>query len=223
MTICGVGGLGTPVAQYLTAVGVGRIRIVDPDIVEGSNLNRQILHWDEDCATARPKVESAARKLEKMSDLVDVQPVRREINKGTASDVLAGSTVVIDCLDNFEARFALNEYCVDTGTPLVHAAVEGWGGQATVIVPGKTPCLACLVKKTPPAKRPLPILGAVAGAFGCIQAIEAVKLICGVEEGLAGKLLIADLKEMTFETLDVEKDPDCPICGGARSKRAQAH
>jgi molybdopterin-synthase adenylyltransferase len=213
VTICGVGGLGTPTAQYLTAAGVGKIRLVDPDTVEGSNLNRQILHWDEDCDVARTKVESAAAKMRKMSEEVEVQTVHRAIDMENVSDILTGSDIVVDCLDNFEARFAVNRFCVMTDTPLVHAAVEGWRGQATVIIPHKTPCLACLVKKVPPVKRPIPVLGAVAGMFGCIEAEETIKLICGVNQGLAGRFFVANLKEMTLDTFEIERDPDCPICG----------
>jgi molybdopterin/thiamine biosynthesis adenylyltransferase len=213
VTICGVGGLGTPVAQYLTAAGVGRIRLVDPDVVEGSNLNRQILHWDEDCDASRPKVESAREKLERMSCDVKVQTVRRAIDVDNAPEILAGSNIVVDCLDNYESRFAVNRYCVESETPLVHAAVEGWRGQATVIIPHKTPCLACLVKKVPTVKRPIPVLGAVAGVMGCIEAVETVKLIVGVKEGLAGKLFVADLKDLVLDSFDLDMDPNCPICG----------
>jgi adenylyltransferase/sulfurtransferase len=217
VTICGVGGLGTPVAQYLTAAGVGRIRLVDPDVVEGSNLNRQILHWDEDCDSSRPKVESAEMKLGRMSREVEVQTVRRAIDAENVSEILDGSNVVVDCLDNYEARFIVNRYCVESGTPLVHAAVEGWRGQATVVLPHKTACLACLIKKVPTVNRPIPVLGAVAGVLGCIEAVETVKLIIGAKGGLAGKLFVTDLKDIVFDTFDLDMDPNCPVCGQGKT------
>jgi adenylyltransferase/sulfurtransferase len=126
--------------------------------------------------------------------------------------------VALDCLDNYESRHALNSYCVSEGIALVHAAVEGWRGQLTMIVPGETCCISCLVPRPPKRDGPIPIIGAVAGTFGCLEAAEAVKTILSIPGTLKGRLLIGDLREQTWETIDVESNPRCPVCGPLKSR-----
>ncbi|QLH75404.1 MAG: HesA/MoeB/ThiF family protein [Methanomassiliicoccales archaeon] len=213
VSICGIGGLGSPAAQYLVAAGVGEIRLIDKDPVEISNLNRQVLHWEEDCDASSPKVESAARKLRKMSSSTNVIVHNAEITDENVHELLIGSDVVVDCLDNYSTRFIVNRACLYHRIPLVHAAVEGWRGQATVVLAGATPCISCLVKRVPEVDRPTPIIGATAGVFGCIQAAEAIKLIVDADGALVGRLLIGDLLSMHFEVVDVERAPDCIVCG----------
>jgi molybdopterin/thiamine biosynthesis adenylyltransferase len=216
VTIVGAGGLGSPVALYLAAAGVGRLKIIDPDQVNISNLNRQILHWQEDADTICPKVSSASRKLKGFNPGVDVIEKQERLGDDNVQRLLADSDVIVDCLDNFQARFIVNDYCVLRKVPLVHAAVEGWRGQATTIIPGETPCLSCLLDNAPKMEGAIPILGAVAGVFGCIQATEVVKLICGMEGVLKGRLLLGDLSDQSWDVVDVSKRPHCRTCGNTR-------
>ncbi|OPY30863.1 MAG: putative adenylyltransferase [Methanomassiliicoccales archaeon PtaU1.Bin124] len=214
VTIVGVGGLGSPAAMYLAAAGVGNIRLIDPDPVELSNLNRQLLHHQEDYETSRAKVESAKMKLRSLNPEITVEGVRERLDLKNAARLVQKPNVVLDCLDNYDARHDLNRYCVTNGLKLVHAAVEGWRGQMTTIFPGKTCCISCLVPRSPKREGPIPIIGAVAGTFGCMEANEAIKTILGLPGVLQGRLLIGDLLEQSWETIDVERNPHCPVCKG---------
>jgi molybdopterin/thiamine biosynthesis adenylyltransferase len=215
--ILGVGGLGSPATMYLAAAGVGRILLVDDQIPEMSNLNRQVLHWLRDVSASRLKVESAAWKIKEMNEEVQVLERCERVTKESISSVLSDADVILDCTDNFETRYALNSFCVETRKPFVHAGVEGMHGQITTIVPGETPCLRCLFPKTPPKKIELPILGAVAGVFGAMQAAEAIKLITGVGEALKGQMVLGDLRTNVWDRVEVQRDSSCPTCSGLRS------
>ena len=213
VTVMGVGGLGSPVSLYLTAAGVGRLILVDFQAPELSNLNRQVLHWEDDVKNGTMKAISGANKLRAMNSGTEVVPKMAKIGTDDLCRVVEDSTVIVDCLDNFDARKLLNVHCVKEGVPFVHAAVEGFSGQLTVIVPGRTPCLDCLFPRSP-ARRPLiPIIGFTAGVFGCMEAAEAVKLITGIGEPLAGRMLVGDLSNNYWETIEVERNERCPICG----------
>lgn len=216
VTIVGVGGLGSPVALYLAAAGVGRLKIIDPDQVNASNLNRQILHWQEDADVARPKVRSASEKLKRLNPSVDVIEESERLSNENVHRLLTDSDVIVDCLDNYRSRFVVNHFCVQKKVPLVHAAVEGWRGQATTIVPGETPCLSCLLDKAPESEGPIPILGAVAGVFGSIQAAEVVKLICGMDVTLKGRLLMGDLSDQSWDVIEILRRPHCRTCENTR-------
>jgi molybdopterin/thiamine biosynthesis adenylyltransferase len=217
VTIVGVGGLGSPVALYLAAAGVGRLKIIDPDQVNDSNLNRQILHWREDSDKASPKVRSASQKLNRLNPGVEVIEEGERLDEKNVKRLLADSDIIVDCLDNYHSRFILNDHCIKMDMPLVHAAVEGWRGQATTIVPGETPCLSCLLDKPPKSEEgTIPILGAVAGVFGSIQAVEVIKLICGMDGILKGRLLLGDLSDHTWDVIELLKRPDCRTCGNGR-------
>ncbi len=211
VVVVGLGGLGSPVSIYLTAAGVGKLTLVDDQRVELSNLNRQILHWDKDIG--RQKTDSAMEKLRALNPNVRVRGKSLHVANENADPLVRGADVVVDATDNYPARYALNRACVKHRIPLVHGAVEGTLGQLMTIVPKKGPCLQCLVPSLPPRKRAFPVLGATPGVIGCLQAMEAIKLITGLGRPLIGRLLIFDGMEMVFEVMKVERDPHCEICG----------
>jgi molybdopterin/thiamine biosynthesis adenylyltransferase len=209
--VVGVGGLGSPVAMYLAAAGVGRLVLVDPEVVELSNLNRQVLHWTTDLG--RAKVESAAEKLRRLNPHVEVVAVRRRIESlEDAVQLVREADVVVDCLDNWRTRFLINEACVRLGKPLVHAAVRGLYGQLMVVKPGEGPCLRCLVPEEPPQEERIPVAGPTPGALGALEAMEAVKLLTGYGEPLVGKLLVYDGLHGSVDVIAVRKRENCPVC-----------
>jgi molybdopterin/thiamine biosynthesis adenylyltransferase len=210
--VLGVGGLGSPAIMYLAAAGVGRIILVDDQVPEMSNLNRQTMHWLRDVSASRLKVESAAWKIKEMNEEVQVLERCERVTKESISSILREAEIVLDCTDNFETRYALNSFCVETRKPFVHAGVEGMHGQITTIVPGDTPCLRCLFPKPPPNKAELPILGAAAGVFGAMQASEAIKLVTGIGEPLRGQMVLGDLRDNVWDRVDVGRDNSCPVC-----------
>jgi molybdopterin/thiamine biosynthesis adenylyltransferase len=214
VTVMGAGGLGSPVSMYLAAAGVGRLILVDFQSPELSNLNRQVLHWESDVVDGTMKAVSAANKLREMNSEIEIVPKVAKIGTDDLGGVVEDSSVIVDCLDNFEARKILNVHCVKEQIPYVHAAVEGFSGQLTVIIPGRTPCLECLFPISPSRRGLVPIIGFTAGVFGCMEAAEAVKLITGVGEPLAGKVLMGDLSINYWETIEVERNTHCPVCGG---------
>ncbi len=210
--VVGVGGLGSPVAYYLVAAGVGRVHLVDPGYLEVSNLNRQILYTTEDIG--RPKVLAAAERLSRLNPDVDVIPHTVSVDSPEFEELVKEVDVIIDCLDNWPAREALNRLAVRYGKPLVHAGVARWYGQATTVIPGKTACLACIYPKGMRSESPIPVIGPAPGVLGAIEAAEALRILLGLEPGLAGKLLIMDLSAGAFEVVKVRRRPDCPVCGG---------
>jgi len=201
VVIAGIGGLGSPVAYYLTAAGIGRIVLVDPEKPELSNLNRQILHWEEDLER-RPKSESAAWKLKRFNSDVEVIAKAERLTAENIERVIGDADVVVDCLDNFEARFLLDDFTAGRGIPLVHGAVEGTYGQVTTILPGKTRRLREIFKNARGVGK-FPIIGATAGVIGSIQAMEVIKLLTGIGEPLLNRLLIVDLAHNDFEVVEL--------------------
>ena len=212
--IAGAGGLGSASALYLAAAGVGRLIIVDPQDVELSNLNRQVLHWTSDIG--RAKVESAREKLRRLNPNVEVEAYREELTEELARKLVPRADIVIDALDNWEARFLLNRVCVELGKPFIHAGVEGFYGQMLVVVPGKGPCLQCLLPRQPPSRSGVPVLATTPGVLGLLQATEAIKLLTGVGEPAIGRLIIYDGYSMTFSEVRVRRRPDCPVCSRIR-------
>ncbi len=210
--IVGVGGLGSPVAYYLVAAGVGRVHLVDPGYLEVSNLNRQILYTTQDIG--RPKVVAAAEKLSKLNPEVEIIPHAIGAESLEFEDLVKEADVVVDCLDNWPARELLNRLVVKHRKPLVHAGVARWYGQATTVIPGKTPCLACIYPKGMKSESPIPVMGPTPGVLGAVEAAEAIRILLGLEPGLAEKLLIMDLSAGAFEVVRVRRRPDCPVCGG---------
>lgn len=205
--IVGVGGLGSAVATYLAMAGVGSLVLVDKDVVEESNLNRQSLHWSKD--VGQLKVLSAEEKLRRINPNTTIETYPKKITEENVKDFVVRVDVVLDCLDNFETRFILNNACVKEKIPLVHAAVESMEGRLMVVE--EKPCLKCFYKKVPPSMQ-FPILGTTAGVLGCLQASEAIKLITGYGKALIGKMLVVNLEKNTFEVLEVKPDPNCPVC-----------
>jgi molybdopterin/thiamine biosynthesis adenylyltransferase len=214
--IIGAGGLGSPLALYLAAAGVGTIGIVDADAVELSNLQRQVLHTTADLG--RRKCLSAKESMEAINPDVQVRAYDARLTSANVLDIIAGHDVVADGTDNFPTRYLVNDACVLTGTPLVHAGILRFEGQATTIVPGRGPCYRCLYPEPPPpgmvpSCQEAGVLGATAGLVGTIQANEVLKIILGIGELLIGRLLLYDGLEMTFRTIRYRRRADCPICG----------
>jgi len=200
VAVVGVGGLGSPVAYYLAAAGIGTLLLIDGDVVELSNLNRQILHWEEDIG--RPKALSAKWKLERFNSDIRIEAFVGKLTAENIDEVLGDVDVIVDCLDNFETRYLLDEYSQKKGVPLVHGAVEGTFGQVTTIVPGKTMSLREIFPGMGKSGK-FPIIGATAGVVGSIQAMEVIKLLTGLGEPLLNKLLLVDLAHNTFEVIEL--------------------
>ncbi|MXR22374.1 SAMP-activating enzyme E1 [Halobacterium bonnevillei] len=212
--VVGAGGLGAPVIQYLAAAGVGTLRVVDDDEVERSNLQRQIIHADAD--VGRPKAESAREYVEALNPDVDVHAHVERLDQSNVDDLLDGVDFVVDCSDNFPTRYLVNDACVLRGIPFSHAAIYRFEGQAITYEPGSA-CYRCLFPEAPP-EGTIPdcatagVLGILPGTMGCIQATECVKGLLDYGDLLTGRLLFYDAADMTFETVPVETNPDCPVC-----------
>jgi molybdopterin/thiamine biosynthesis adenylyltransferase len=214
--ITGAGGLGSPAAIYLTAAGVGKIRVVDHDSVELSNLNRQVLHWDEDIG--RSKVESATEKLKKLNRAVEIEAIGETITEANVSQLVADSDLIVDAMDNLPTRYLLNKAAVERNIPFFHGAVYGFEGRAMTIIPGKTACLRCVYHGVIPGEK-FPVMGVAPGVIGCIQATEVIKYIVGIGELLTNRFLIYDGLNLTFTELRVKKDPNCEDCGHVVRKK----
>lgn len=207
--IAGAGGLGFPISVYLAAAGVGTIRIVDSDIVELDNLNRQLLHWDRDIG--RKKVDSAREKLQQINPTINIEAYDDRITQENAPDFVKGVDAVIDALDNYEARYALNRACISRRIPFFHGAVHSFMGQASTIIPGETACLRCIVPM-PPKHGAFPILGSVAGTIGTIQVTEAIKYLIGIGNLLKNRILFYDGLYMEFNIIEIKRNPECADC-----------
>ena len=212
VAVVGVGGLGSPAAIYLATAGIGELVLIDKDVVELSNLNRQILHWDQDVGLL--KVESAKNKIQKLNKNVKVETIKGEINRINIIGFIKGMDVVIDALDNFRTRYILNEACVKLNIPLVHAGVYGFTGQLTTILPKRGPCLKCIFPRPPRELQKFPVVGVTPGIIGAMEALEAIKIITGIGTPLVGKLLIFDGEDFTIEIVNVQRNEKCPVCTG---------
>ncbi len=211
VAVIGLGGLGSPISFYLAAAGVGNLLIVDPEGIELSNLNRQILHGENDIEEDKPKTDSAKETLQKLNSDIDIYKLEGRIDEKTIEKI-RGVDVIVDGLDNFETRYLLNEFAVEEDITLVHAAVEGTYGQLTTIVPGETPCLRCLFPEHPDEDGSLPILGTTAGLFGVMEANEVIKIITDHGEPLEGKLFTFDLAVNSINVQEIKRNEDCPVC-----------
>ncbi|MBP1732629.1 MAG: moeB [Deltaproteobacteria bacterium] len=207
VVIAGVGGLGCASATYLVAAGVGHITIVDFDRVELSNLNRQVLYWEEDIGAE--KVAVAQKKLSKLNPTIEIIPVRAEITEENASSIISGADVVVDGLDKLEARLAINRACVRQKIPYVYGGVSRLRGMMTTIIPGVTPCLACF---SPEGPRGLGVLGVTPALIANLQALETIKLLTGQAPSLAGKLLLFNGDDVKFRVYDIGKNEECEVC-----------
>ena len=216
--IAGGGGLGSPSSIYLAAAGVGTIRIVDHGSVELSNLNRQVLHWDEDIG--RRKVASAAEKLKRLNPGVEIEAIEEVITEVNVSQLVADFDLIVDAMDNLPTRYLLNKAAIDKNIPFFHGAVYGFEGRAMTIIPGKSACLQCVYHGAVTPERKFPVVGVTPAVIGCIQAAEVIKYIAGIGELLTNRLLIYDGLNLKFTEFKVKKDPDCEHCGQlARNKK----
>ena len=217
--LVGAGGLGSPAAYYLAAAGVGSLRIADDDVVDRSNLQRQILHVD--ARIGMPKVESAAIALSALNPRARIEAVPERITSANVERLLDGVDVVVDGADNFPARYLLNDACVKLGKPLVYGAVHRFEGQVSVFDAGRrrgeAPCYRCLFPQPPPPEAApncaeAGVLGVLPGVIGLLQATEAIKLVLGIGEPLRGRLLQFDALSMRFRETRLAADPQCPVC-----------
>lgn len=213
--VAGAGGLGCPAAAYLAAAGVGHLVIADCDVVDRTNLNRQILHWEKDIGIA--KVISAGEKLGQMNPDIRVDLLPVTVTDQNAHSLISGSNLVIDALDNFTDRYAINRACLLHRIPYIHGAVSGFDGHVATIIPGETACLECIVPEPPP-RSAFPVIGTVPGIVGVLQAHEAIKYITGKGQLLNHRLLLWDGRNSAITCVTVDKDPCCRACGGGGSE-----
>lgn len=213
--IIGAGGLGSPIIQYLAAAGIGTLTIVDDDVVERSNLQRQVIHGEADIG--RPKVRSAQEFVADLNPAITVEPVEKRVDSESVQSLIAGHDVVVDATDNFPTRYLLNDACTLAGLPLVHGAIYQFEGQVATFT-GDGPCYRCLFPEAPeegvvPDCATAGVLGVLPGTVGCMQATEVLKLCADVGTLLDGRMLYYDAKGMTVEEIPIAADPDCPVCG----------
>lgn len=215
--VIGAGGLGSPAAMYLAAAGVGTIGIVDDDVVDLSNLQRQIIHGTGN--VGMPKVESAAETVTSINPGVTVKPYHIRVSAGNIAELIAGYDVIVDAADNFSTKFLINDACVLAGKPYIYGGALRFEGQLMTYVPGRGPCYRCIFRDMPaagevPSCKEAGVLGAVVGVIGSMQAVEAVKLILGVGKPLTARLMTFDALAMTCRAVSLpEREPDCPVCG----------
>lgn len=217
--VVGAGGLGAPVLMYLAAAGVGTLGVVDHDVVDLSNLQRQIIHSTEEIG--QPKVRSAAERIALINPDVEVREHRVRLGPNNAEELFAQYDLIVDGSDNFAARYLASDTAFKLEKPLVSAALVRFEGQLTTFKPYEGgPCYRCLFPEPPDAELvprcdTVGIFGAVAGVMGSLQATEVLKEILGLGTSMAGRLLLFDALDQTFRTIKVAKDPDCPTCGGS--------
>ena len=208
--IAGAGGLGSPISIYLAVAGVGTITVVDRDTVDQSNLNRQILHTDRDIG--KKKTVSALAKLREYNPDITVNAIDTTITADNIHELVGQVDGIVDAMDNYPVRYLLNRVALEKKVPFFHGAIRGFYGQVTTIVPGQTPCLECLFKKSPPDEI-TPVIGVTAGVIGTVQATEVVKYLVGQGDLLAGRLFIWDGLLAKSEEIAIVQNPACPACG----------
>ncbi len=219
VAVVGAGGLGSPAALYLAAAGVGTIGLIDADVVDLSNLQRQILHGMNRLGVA--KVESGRQAIASLNPAIHVVPHQVRVTPENAEDVLGPYDVVVDAVDNLESRYAVNDACVRTGKPFIEAGVLRFDGMVLTVVPGTGPCYRCIFPSVPPpgvmpTAREAGVVGAVPGVIGSIEAIEALKIILSLGRLLTGRLLVFDALGMTWREVSAARRADCPACGNLR-------
>jgi molybdopterin/thiamine biosynthesis adenylyltransferase len=217
--LAGAGGLGSPLSIYLAAAGIGVIRIADHDRIELSNLNRQILHWDEDIG--RKKVDSARDKLSKLNPSIKIEVINETITEDSVLEMIEGCDGIADAMDNLPTRYVLNRAAIEKGIPFFHGAVSGMEGRAMTIIPGKSACLRCLYRGPVP-KEKFPVIGVTPAVIASIQATEVIKYIVGMGELLTDRLFIYDGMNMEFNKFIIKQNPECDHCGhGTRKENNQ--
>ena len=211
----GAGGLGSPVALYLAAAGVGTLGLVDNDEVDITNLQRQVLHFTKD--VGRAKTESAAEKLKELNPEIKINAHNEKITSENINDLIKDYDIIVDGTDNFPTRFLVNDACYFAKKKLVHGAILRFDGQVMTILPDEGPCYRCIYREPPPeglvpSCSQAGVIGTVAGIVGTIQANEVIKLLIGKGTPLSGRLLVIDAHEANFRKIKTKKDPRCPIC-----------
>jgi molybdopterin-synthase adenylyltransferase len=214
--LAGAGGLGSPNALYLTAAGIGKIKIIDSDTVDLSNLNRQILHWTPDLGKA--KVASAGAKLKQLNPDVEIEIVENRLTEENAGELVTGSDAIVDALDSLQSRYLLNKVSQTLGIPLMHGAVAGFEGRAMTVIPGRSACLMCLYRGIEVSLK-TPVLGATPAIIAAIQVTEVVKYLTGLGDLLTNRFLIYDGLNMRFAEIQVSQDSECPHCGRHLAKK----
>jgi molybdopterin-synthase adenylyltransferase len=209
IAIAGAGGLGSTVAIYLAAAGIGTLGLIDHDEVRLANLNRQILYGTGD--VGRKKVVSAVEKLKNLNPSTEIAAVDRMITDDTVADLLSGFDGVVDALDNLETRFLLNKAALDHGIPLFHGAVRAFEGRVMTVVPGRTACLRCVYRGVMPEEK-FPVIGVTPAVIGSLQATEVIKYVAGIGRLLTDRFVVYDGLKMGFTELSVRRDPNCPHC-----------
>jgi adenylyltransferase/sulfurtransferase len=213
--IAGAGGLGSPIAIYLTVAGIGTIRLIDHDHVALSNLNRQVLYGEEDIG--KKKVDSAKTKLGKLNPSVEIEAMAETIREDNVSRLIEGWDVIVDAMDNLPTRYILNRCAVERKIPFFHGAVSGFEGRAMTIVPGETACLRCLYRGDVPQEK-FPVVGVTPAVIGVIQATEVIKYLLGIGKLLTNRLLIYDGLNVTFSEFIINKNPECDHCGSMKER-----
>ncbi len=214
--LIGTGGLGSPLALYLTAAGIGRLGLVDYDVVDETNLQRQVIHFGSD--VGKPKLESAAAKLSDINPYIVIEKHNTPLTSENALEILKNYDVIIDGTDNFPTRYLVNDACVILGKPNVYGSIFRFEGQLSVFYAKEGPCYRCLFPEPPPPGL-VPscaeggVLGILPGTIGTLQATEAIKLILGIGQPMIGRMMLYDALNMTFDTIRLRKNPNCPICG----------
>ncbi|MCK5657637.1 MAG: molybdopterin-synthase adenylyltransferase MoeB [Deltaproteobacteria bacterium] len=214
--LVGMGGLGSPAVLYLAAAGVGTLGLVDFDVVELSNLQRQVIHTMEDLG--KPKVKSAKETIEAINPDVTVHEYGQRATSEIITEIISDYDLVLDGCDNFPTRFLVNDACVLTGKTNLYGAVFRFEGQVSVFAPNQGPCYRCLIPEMPPpgavpSCQEAGVLGVLPGIIGLIQATEAIKLIVGIGKPLIGRLLLFDALDMELREVKLQRNPDCPACG----------
>src|SRR5260221_2293744 len=214
--LIGTGGLGSPLALYLAAAGIGRIGLVDYDVVDETNLQRQVIHFTSD--VGKSKLESASAKLSDINPYLVIDKHNVPLTSDNALDILKDYDIIIDGTDNFPTRYLVNDACVLLGKPNVYGSIFRFEGQLTVFYAKEGPCYRCLFPEPqPPGLVPScaegALLGILPGTIGTLQATEAIKLIIGIGKPLIGRMILYDGLEMTFDTIKLRKNPNCPVCG----------
>ena len=222
VTVVGAGGLGTPILTHMSAMGVGHISIVDRDIIELTNLHRQTLYTDDD--VGRPKVEAAADRLRRISPGARIRTVPVSVNRRSAPSVVRGADVVVDALDSVDARYALNEACMDAGIPFVTGGAVGASGQVFVVVPGKTACYECAFPGMTDDEMPScgveGVNPAILSVIGGLEVSEAVRILCGKEPATLGSVLHVNLQTADFVRMPMRLVEECPTCGSGERRPA---